>query len=233
MATQSQILWNAWNERLEIKRLSFDLVKQEQAFQNLKNKAQTTQQKITQLNTELSENTHLQSHLEGKLKQLGTMIQRTQTALEQGKIPDYDSAEQQIKDAKKRIDDVENQLLDLIDSEETLEQRIISSKTLLQMHKARALEAWDLVVLLRADKQELQPKHFLNESEFISQLPAPLEQKYRALCDKHPNLVTRVIDQHCSACGYHIPGLDFRSLKTNQTTEFCQGCRSFLVYIEE
>ena len=131
------------------------------------------------------------------------------------------------------IEYVENQLLDLIDSEESLEQRIVSSKTLLQMHKARALETWDLVVLLRSDKEELQPQHILKETEYISQLPAPLEQKYRALCDKHPNLVTRVFDQHCGSCGYHIPGLDLRSLKTTQTTEMCQGCRTFLVYIEE
>ena len=147
---------------------------------------------------------------------------------------EYSGLQQQIASTKKRIGDLEEQILGLLDDGDRLEERAAAQKREFEQSRA-ALETRKDGVRTEAREQERRRKTLRSDREARSSGLSPeLSARYERIRQaRHGLAIARAQGERCGACNVRLRPQLFEEVRTGEAILNCESCSRILFFEPE
>lgn len=163
-----------------------------------------------------------------KLEEYAERRDRTRTLIDEGRAPDFMSAQRQFEQCARIADETESELLEVMEQREAVEERMAAleaeqAATRRSAQEARATQT-ERRPIIEARFRELEP---LREERFKA-LPGYYQTPYVDLRRRGREVLANIVDGSCSACRIQVSAQVAIEVARGERAHACRGCGRYL-----
>lgn len=232
MMLQLELLWTLQCIDNEISRIKKDTRSRELSsrLSEIKSEHAGIKKALEKDISELDANSKMAIRLNVDLKHLDDKVKENEKKLykEGANIKIIESLQKEIESYKKIIDEKENELLRIIEMDDTTKQSINNKKAKLSLLKKEFDGLKSEYVQNNESKQKELEELNRKKDSVIKEIDGVLVKQYVELSLKRNNPVSRVSSGICTECGVKLNAVLYDKLKKKNEISICDHCGRIL-----
>jgi len=210
--------------KLALQKIPAEIATVDKAIVELEAKEKAVQASLEQLAVERrTTEKNLREHEEHLKKSKGqTSLVKTNE--------EYTAILKEIANLERQIGDEEEKLLLLMDRVDAAQRDVAHITEAVKVERTKraseraALEAQQATIKSEVDNLVRE------RPKILAEVSKPLLKRYERLAEKHPQAVTRVVEEHCGVCRQQLPPQLAVEVRRNEQLITCPACGRILVH---